>query len=57
MRTATTADFKVGTKLVDKFGGLTFTIVRFEQDGIWVARCGGGDKCVFESEASCYNVA
>lgn len=57
MRTATKADFKVGTKLVDKFGGLTFIIRSFEQDGIWIARCPGGDKAVFECEAAGYYVA
>ncbi len=56
MRTATKQDFKVGTTLICKSSGVNFTIVRPEQDEVWVARCDGGDKCVFECEASCYFV-
>jgi hypothetical protein len=57
MKTATAADFKVGTKLVCKMEGWTMIIRSKEQDGVWIARTQGGDKCAFECEASCFYVA
>lgn len=57
MRKATVADFKVGAKLVCPFEGWSVTLLRKEQTGIWTGRTGGGDKCVFETEAACYQVA
>lgn len=56
MRTATSKDFKLGTTLVCKSAGWEVTIVRQYGDGIWEAKGNGGIKCVFECEASGYNV-
>lgn len=56
MKTATKQDFTVGATLVCKTEGNEFTIVRNYDDGIWEARTGLNEKCVFECEASCYFV-
>jgi hypothetical protein len=55
MQTSTSDDFKVDAKLIDKEDAkISFTIVRKEQEGIWIGRGRAGDKCVFECESSGY---
>lgn len=57
MKTAAVEDFKIGAELIDKEDErATFTIIRKEQDGVWIARGKGGDKCLFECEAAGYFV-
>lgn len=53
-REATIEDFKVGNTLFSN--DIKHTILRKYDDGIWEARTDGGDKCVFEVEADCYEV-
>ncbi len=55
-RTATTADFKVGTTLITS-EGYEFKITDKYDDGIWNARNERGSKVVFENEARFYTVA
>lgn len=57
MRTATTADFKVGSVLFTS-EGYGFRILSKYSAGIWAARGtdGQGDKCVYEDEAEFYTV-
>lgn len=58
MKTSTIKDFKIGTKLIDKEDErISFTIMRKEQDGIWIGRGVRGDKCIFECDASGYYAA
>lgn len=56
MRTATAQDFIIGSVLTCKTEGHEFTITSEYANGIWVASTSSGIKCVFESEASCYDV-
>lgn len=56
LRTATKADFKVGTTLITS-EGYRFTISSKYGEGIWETRSEGGGKCVFENEAQFYKVA
>lgn len=57
LRTATKADFKVGTTLIAKSGGWEFTIVREYDNGVWEARGESGLKCVYVGEAHIYSVS
>ena len=57
MKTATIEDFKVGTTLTDSEDlRIHFTLIRLEQDGVWIGRNDRGEKCIFECEASGYLV-
>lgn len=55
MRTATIADFKKGTILIDKDDQrIKTTLKERTQDGIWSGSHPRGEKTVFECEASGY---
>ena len=57
MRTATIADFKIGTTLYTT-EGYSFTIVRKYMDGVWIGRGteGQGDTCMYEDSAQYFKV-
>lgn len=58
MRTATKEDFKVGTKLTDNEDTrINYMITGYYGEGMWEARCTGGNAIVFECEAEGYLVS